>query len=264
MRKFENVKQFVLVVFGALVAMILITALLYYGLSKTKASPQKAAEQQAAQTGLVEVVAEDPEPGQNPSEYKVPVERIPTNEQERLSSAAATLIPYRWASDPQKAMPGPEGDPVPIPTSERRKLVETMQNFLAQWETFAPAETSGQVSQVRRNYSERVSPFVSQNAISSVLERADNRQPNYICYDVNCRVGSTYQPQDLWQATSIRAYSQTEAYVTTYGMVQYSSRDPEYQDNGQFYSRSYGIVFSREGNEWKVKRAAADTLNALR
>jgi hypothetical protein len=255
-----------LMIYAAVGALIIIGVgvAVYFATKKGAETSSQAIIKQAKANELVPVTTTGAN-GKSTTVYRVPPSRVPLTAQGQLSAASDTLIPSDWASDPQNVNgSGPNSDPVTIPAHQRTAIAKTISSFLAQWETFMPPATTADADSNLAAYQQRLAPFANPGDLGDLVSRVDNHQPPYICPDINCGVGSVWEPNDQSAAMVVRSWSATNAYVTTYGAVRYRSRVPQgYSVVGYSYARSYGIVLSNINNHWVVDRAAATTTGPL-
>jgi hypothetical protein len=133
---------------------------------------------------------------------------------------------------------------------DRAAIIATVRNFLSAWETFSASESL-------ESYQSRLRPHVNPNSLEALADRKDNRQPAAI--GIGAENGSkAYRPGLYAQALTILRYDKGSAYVSLLGATDYTG--PGFVWAGKSMRRAYGIVLTKVQGEWKVSRAAAQTL----
>jgi hypothetical protein len=185
-----------------------------------------------------------PEPGQE-AQLRVPEYRIPKTHEARLTAAPTTLLPNHLGETPA----------VDVPTNDRQQLAAGARAFLRAWETYKPGEPKGA-------YEQRITPFSASGKASLLTLRIDSHQTPIACPEPRCGAGSSWI--DEGSVVVIRAYDERNAYLTTYGAIRYLA-DPQHQSylGAKEFSRAYALLMVKEGNEWKVERAVAETIGEL-
>jgi hypothetical protein len=189
--------------------------------------------------------------------FLVPSSRIPQTQAQRVTAAADTLLPDRWASNADADTEvGPSQDVAKVSLSDRHAIINSVSSFLKQWETFAPANAADQSGAVQA-YANRLAPWVDPANLSDIANRVDNSQGAGICPQVGCVVGSSYDVGDVWDDANVRFDDGVDAYVTVFANVTYHATLTDSPLDGATYQRSYGLLLTLVGGRWLITRAAA-------
>lgn len=186
-----------------------------------------------------------PDVGGAQFDYKVPEHRVPRDLEDEREAAAITLIPER------QARPLPS---ITAPAATEARFADLARRFLAAWETFAPEEA-------RQDYEASLASSGLPDALPSLSSREDTNDPDELGPCSGCTTGARFTDQiDPGLYVSVRRLDEDSAYITTQGVIEMTG--PRSSIAGQRYRRSYALILSRLGDEWRVERAVAETLGA--
>jgi len=153
---------------------------------------------------------------------------------------------------PEDGPPRPAGIQVSLPV--RAALTKTSDQFLRRWETF---DTSTSLAAYRSS----LAPYVEADALPAVAERKDSFQNEAIAPGGNVGWHLQYDGYTPAPTLVVRRYNGDTAYVTMLGEV--ATFGPGLIMRDVRYLRSYALLLKASDGEWKVTRAAAQTLSQI-
>lgn len=190
--------------------------------------------------GLQIQAIEDPE-GPVTETVVVSPDAIPSTIEERLLAPSIALLPNRTG------YPEMQGE-IPLPSGEKEAIKSAAEQFLKAWETYRPGQKS---------YEPSLRELVSLEELPSIVLREDSTDPPDVCPEASCKKGSRWYDTPRFSDSAFIIDQQgSRVFLVAYGAVSYES-DIAQESSSE---RSYGIIMRKDGSNWLVERAAAESL----
>lgn len=174
---------------------------------------------------------------------KVPDARVPKTREDEGEAAAIALIPERQ----ERPLP-----PQTVPPAAERELAAVTGRFLRAWEIVAPGEPQSVIAY-------RIAPTTAPSEVDVLAARREANDPSEVGNCATCTTSLTLTDEiDPALYMVVRRYAPESAYVTTQGVVVLGGGTS--QLSGLRLRRSYALLLERQGEQWRVTRAVADTL----
>jgi hypothetical protein len=143
------------------------------------------------------------------------------------------------------------------------KLTNFTNEFLRRFETFDPERTGYAINNNKTDfYASQLLPYMVSGQQSNVISREESSDLPGVCpfIDKPCDTASTWVGGS---SPKIKAINSSSAYITTTGLVRFSSTDEFNYLDGRAFLREYAILLEGSSGEWKVSRVTAKTLEEV-
>lgn len=185
----------------------------------------------------------------------VPRDRVPKDFSERDDAPAVSLLPNRLPYTNSGATVSPE---------DRAGIAAAVTGFLKHWETFDPVVLDRDSRATNRisPYKLSLQKWSAPEDLGDLVARVDSTDPPGVCPTPGCTDGSIWMSSgDIGSAMTIVQDDGRQAYVTLYGLVEYTGESQFDALAGSIWFRSYGLLLEKSGGRWLVTRAAAETMH---
>lgn len=143
------------------------------------------------------------------------------------------------------------------------ELTNFTNEFLRRFETFDPERTSYAVNNNKPDfYASQLLDYMVPGQQSNVISREESSDLAGVCpfIDKPCDTASTWVGGS---SPKVKSLDPGGAYITTTGLVQFSSTDEYNYLNGKTFLREYGILLQNYRGQWRISRVTAKTLEEV-
>jgi hypothetical protein len=144
-----------------------------------------------------------------------------------------------------------------------RTLTNFTNDFLQKFETFDPDRTSYSINNNTPDvYSSQLLPYIVPGQQSNVISREESSDFPGVCpfIDKPCDTASAWVGGS---SPKIKALDPGGVYITTTGLVSFSSTDEYNYLDGKTFLREYAILLKAINGTWRVSRVTAKTLEEV-